>query len=284
MEYTEQEFNEIFLAENKYTQHIPAYIREYPKFCRLLIIFSNYLKLAVDSIEKISSQLNLNTARGSVLETIAKRLDIDIEKPIINGVVDQDLYERMLKIAILGNGLKRNSKADRNSLSKITSIFNDIIKCEIGDKGISTISQLPMYINIGITVTTTTWSTQMLEKYVLPQITGVRMIVNYMLNNDNYFGFDSDTVVNIVTSVINTTAEIESDVNILYNAVQGQKLVTGLAVRDADNNVWVYLQQSQGWGNSGSNTVNGDIVVDPELGSSLQGWDKGKWSPTTIFK
>lgn len=284
MEYTEQEFNEIFLAENKYTQHIPAYIREYPKFCRLLIIFSNYLKLAVDSIEKISSQLNLNTARGSVLETIAKRLDIDIEKPITNGVVDQDLYERMLKIAILGNGLKRNSKADRNSLSKITSIFNDIIKCEIGDKGISTISQLPMYINIGITGTTTTWSTQMLEKYVLPQITGVRMIVNYMLNNDNYFGFDSDTVVNIVTSVINTTAEIESDVNILYNAVQGQELVTGLAVRDADNNVWVYLQQSQGWGNSGSNTVNGDIVVDPELGYSLQGWDKGKWSPTTILK
>lgn len=284
MEYTEQEFNEIFLAENKYTQYIPAYIREYPKFCRLLIIFSNYLKLAVDNMEKIISQLNLNTARGSVLETIAKRLDIDIEKPITNGVVDQDLYERMLKIAILGNGLKRNSKADRNSLSKITSVFNDIIKCEIGDKGISTISQLPMYINIGITGTTTTWSTQMLEKYVLPQITGVRMIVNYMLNNDNYFGFDSDTVVNIVASVINTTAEIESDVNILYNAVQGQELVTGLAVRDADNNVWVYLQQSQGWGNSGSNTVNGDIVVDPELGYSLQGWDKGKWSPTTIFK
>lgn len=284
MEYTEQEFNETFLVENKYTQHIPTYIREYPKFSKLLILFSNYIQQAVIQVEKISGQLNLNLARGAVLEKIAKRLDINVEKPIVNGEVDQSLYERMLKVAILGNGLKRNSKADRNSLSKITDIFSDILRCEIGDKGISSVSQLPMYINVGITGNTTTWNTQMLEKYVLPQITGVRMIVNYMLNNDNYFGFDSDTVVNIVTSVINTTAEIESDVNILYNAVQGQELVTGLAVRDADNNVWVYLQQSQGWGNSGSNTVDGDIVVDPELGYSLQGWDKGRWSPTSILK
>ena len=284
MEYTEQEFNEIFLSENKYTKHIPAYIRDYPKFCKLMVLFSNYINQVVTNLETILRQLNLNTAHGSVLETIAKRLGIEIEKPLVNGEVDQDLYERMLKIAILGNGLKRNSKADRNSLSKITDVFKDIIRCEIGDKGISSVSQLPMYINIGITGTTTTWNTQMLEQYVLPQITGVRMIVNYMLNNDNYFGFDVNTVIDIVASVADSTADIEADVNILYNAVQGYELKTGLSVRDGDNNVWVYLVDSGGWGNSGPNAQNGDIVVDPELGYSLQGWDNGKWCPTTIFK
>lgn len=289
--YTEQEFEEEFMKENKYTAHLPAYIREYPKFLKLLIMFSNYIQLCCDDLEYILSQLNLSTAHGAMLEKIAERLDITIEKPIVNGVVNQSLYEQMLKIAILGNGLKRNSKADRDSLSKLPDVFNSISKVEIKDYGVLNVQQqnkTPMLINVRVTGKNDTWNSDLLEKYVLPNITGVRMIINYLIDNNNYFGFDINTVVNIIGDIVMTTEQVtqealNSRAEELGYSLANNKLMTGITLRDSDNNCWVYMKSENTWVNQGQ-VENGTVVVDPNLGYSIQGWDKGRWVDTTIIE
>ena len=45
-----------------------------------------------------------------------------------------------------------------------------------------------MYIYISIVGANDTWTTEMLEKYVFPNITGVGVVVNYRLDNNIYFG------------------------------------------------------------------------------------------------
>lgn len=285
--FENSDFDEKYRKENKYTRLIPAYIREYPKFIDLMKIFSNYIQSSVDTVEYILNKLNITDATGDILEKIAERLDICIEKPLKeNGTVDQELYEQQLKIAILGNGLKRTSTANRESLSKLVNIFSSIIKCEITDYSNSSVSQTPMTVQIDITGTNDIWSREMLEQYVLPNITGVRIVVNYILNNNMYFGHDIHDVINIIGSINLATLNVTQEA--LYaKAVElgysSSELVLGITITDAEDNGWSYINNTTGWMNKGT-VVNGQDIYDESIGYGIQGWDRGKWADTTVIK
>jgi hypothetical protein len=285
MNYSETEFNKIFLKENKYTEHVPAYIREYSKFFKLLTLFSNYINIANDYLETILSQLNLSKAHGAVLEKIAERLDIKIEKPVdVNGNYDKTLYEEMLKLAILGNGTKRNSRADRNSLSKVKDVFDSIRSIEITDYAKGKSGNPEMFLDIAITGDNDLWTTDLVDKYVIPKITGVRTILTYLLSNSLYFGFDRQDVI-VVIGTINKSTE---DVTIaLLNAKAkelGNENIVGSTIKDATGNYWVYVGGDVQWSNEGENVIEGSAVIDTSRGYSIQGWDKGRWAQTKVFK
>lgn len=289
MTYNEDEFNSIFLKENKYTNHVPAYIREYPKFFKLLKLFSNYISIANDYLEVILNQLNLSNAHGAILEKIAERLDIYIEKPVdSSGNYNKSTYEEMLKIAILGNGLKRNSKSDRNSINKIKDIFKSIKTIEIIDyakgKVKNSEKNLNMFIDFIITGTNDLWSPAILEKYVLPNITGVRTLGTYLLNNNIYFGFDRQDVITIIGNIDVITENVTVELlDARVNELNVKKTV-GVTLKDASNNYWTYVSGDDKWVNNGASVVEGSNVIDESVGYSIQGWDKGRWAKINIIK
>lgn len=287
MVYTEQEFESIFKKENKYTTHVPAYIRAYPKFFMLLKLFSNYINVSNDYLETILSQLNLSSAHGAILEKIAERLDIKIEKPIDkDGNYSQNLYEEMLKLAIIGNGLKRNSRADRNSISKIKEMFNSIRTLEVSDraKEYTEKDKLRMLLNITVTGENNLWSTTMLENYVIPKITGVRTLITYLLSNSLYFGFDRQDIIVIIGTINKPTEEITNTLLTAKAKELGKENVIGSAIKDSTGNYWVFVSGGAQWKNAGENIVEGETVVDESEGYSIQGWDKGRWAQTKVLK
>lgn len=286
MNYSETEFNKVFLKENKYTSHVPAYIREYSKFFKLLTLFSNYINIANDYLETILSQLNLSKAHGAVLEKIAERLDIKIEKSVdVNGNYDKTLYEEMLKLAILGNGAKRNSRADRNSLSKVKDVFDSIRYIEITDYAKSKSENPPkMSLNIAITGDNVLWTTDLVDKYVIPKITGVRTILTYLLSNSIYFGFDRQDVIVIIGTIGKPTEEVTIDLLNAKAEELGKENVVGSTIKDATGNYWVFVSGDTQWSNEGKNVIEGSNVIDTSRGYSIQGWDKGNWAQTKIFK
>lgn len=270
MEYTD----EVFLKENKHTELLPAYIREYNKFYRLLKMFSNYIQNAVDIVEGIIENFNLSAATGDVLNKIAQRLDIYIEEPLNeDGTVNEELYEQQLKIAILGNGLKRTSLANRDSLNKILGIFSSIRSCEITDYSV-TGSRIPMYIYISIVGANDTWTTEMLEKYVFPNITGVGVVVNYRLDNNIYFGFDTDNVL-LGTIDLATASVTQTALNNRAAELGVTTVVDGMAIVDNESAYWMYNKGT--WVDVGTVTVIGDTVIDPITGAAIRGWDNGQW-------
>lgn len=283
-EFYNSAFNERYLVENKNTKYIPAYIRDYPKFIRLLKLFSNYIQVAAKSIESILSQLNLNNASGNVLEKIAERLDIYIEKPLdSNGNIKQDLYESQLRIAILGNGLKKESKATRASIMKILDIFKSIIRIEVTDFSNSKDYPNPMTLQLDVVGNTDVWDTKMLEKYVFPDITGVNTIVTYLLNNDIYFGFDRNDIIVIVGSINIATQDVTQ--TILNNKAEelGVTPKLGTTITDSESNGWVFMDNTVGWKNKGT-VVDGEPVVNESEGYGVRGWDLGKWAQSKITK
>ena len=289
MVYSVEEFNNTFLCENKYTEHIPQYIREYPKFCKMLILFSNYIPLVNSNLEKIIKQLNLDDAHGAVLEKIAQRLNIFIEKPIReDGSVDQNLYEQELRIAIVGNGLKRNSQANRDSLAKLVNVFRSIVKCEITDYATRMDATTKMAIKVKVTGTNDIWSTELLEKYVFPNITGVGYVIQYLLSNHVYFGFDREDIVAIIGSIAYSTqgvsqAALYSKAEELGYTLENRKLKTGTTIEDSEGNGWIFMNSEIGWTNGGK-VESGDIVIDSSVGYSIQGWDKGRWAEITVIR
>lgn len=278
------DFASRYLVENKNTKHIPAYIRDYPKFLKLLILFSNYIRVASDSIETVLSKLNIENATGNVLEKIAERLDIYIEKPLNSaGEVNQDLYERRLRIAILGSGLKKESKASRASMMRILEIFKSILKLEITDFSNSKDYSNPMTLRLDVVGNTDVWSAKMLEKYVFPDITGVNTVVTYLLDNDIYFGFDRDDVIVIIGTVALTTENVTQEALNTKATELGVVLKVGSTITDANNNGWVYMDSTIGWVNQGD-VVEGSAVVSDADGYGVRGWDLGKWAQTKITK
>lgn len=274
---TEQEFNDLYLRENKNTKMIPTYLRDYEKFYRLMKIFSNYIQYSIDLVHSILNMLNINNAVGDVLEKIAQRLDIYIEKPINpDGTVNTTLYWQQLKIAILGNGLKRTSKADRNSLSKIIDIFTGIRRVEITDRAIQKENAIPMDIYITVVGTEDVWNRDMLEKYVLPNITGVGGVVSYLLDNDIYFGFDTENAIHIIGQIdIATESITQGALTQRANALGYTTLTLGITLTDSSGNNWVYLTTE--WENRGVNVVEGETVLNPDTGYAIRGWDEGQW-------
>lgn len=285
MIYSDQEFENIFLKENKYTEHVPAYIREYPKFFKLMKLFSNYINIANDYLEVILNQLNLSKAHGAMLEKIAERLDITIEKPVdASGNYDKTLYEEMLKLAILGNGLKRNSRADRNSLDKIKDVFGSIRSVETTDYAKSISGEPEMFLNVTITGDNDLWDTSLIEKYVMPKITGVRTILTYLLSNTLYFGFDRQDIVVIIGNINVTTENITNELLDAKVTELGKTKEIGTTLLDSDGNYWIYVGGDINWENAGENVTEGSAVIDASKGYSIQGWDKGRWAQTKVFK
>lgn len=281
------EVEELYLQENKYTEMIPSYLRDYPKFIRLMKMFSNYTQNSCNVIETILSKLNLQSATGDILEKIAQRINISIEKPLDeNGNVNQSLYEQQLKIAILGNGLKRNSKATRESLMKLTNIFSSIVRCEITDfsnfKGYAN----PMIVQLDIMGNAEVWSKEMLEKYVLPNITGIGIVVNYVLYNNIYFGFDKHNIIDIIGTINYATSSVTQE--LLYARAQelgysSSDLLLGITLTDLEGNGWTFINSTVGWENKGV-VQDGDSIIDEAIGYGIQGWDKGKWITTTVIE
>lgn len=285
MNYSETEFNKIFLKENKYTEHVPAYIREYSKFFKLLTLFSNYIDVSNGYLETILGQLNLSKAHGAVLEKIAERLDIKIEKLVdVNGNYDKTLYEEMLKLAILGNGTKRNSRADRNSLSKVKDVFDSIRSIEITDYAKGKSGNPEMFLDIVITGDNDLWTTDLVDKYVIPKITGVRTILTYLLSNSVYFGFDRQDVIVVIGTINKTTEEVTIDLLNAKAIELGKENIIGSTIKDATGNYWVYIGGDVQWSNEGENIIEGSDVIDTSRGYSIQGWDKGRWAQTKVFK
>lgn len=294
MVYSDEEFEDIFLKENKDTAHIPTYIREYNKFFRLCKLFSNYIRVAVSYIERILSQLNLSKAHGAILEKIAERLDISIEKPAdANGNYDQAIYEEMLKIAILGNGIKRNSRADRNSMNEIVKIFDSIRKVEITDYGKNDNNDLAMILNMRVIGNNDIWSPELLEKHVLPNITGVRMAVTYLLDNNIYFGFDmQELIVNVIESGFKNNPTQDDLNNYVYE--NNIRKSPGITIIDLSNNYWVFEGESLGWVNESikiPDIKNGDRIDAAKHSKSettdnymIRGWDEGSWAKSKIIK
>lgn len=282
---TVAEIEEKYLQENKYTETIPSYLRDYPKFIRLMKMFSNYLQDSCNVVNTILSKLNLSKASGDILEKIAQRLDISIEKPLDeHGNVNQTLYEQQLKIAILGNGLKRNSKATRESLMQLTKIFETIVRCEITDFSNFDGYPNPMVVKLDIMGNAEVWSKEMLEKYVLPNITGLGIIVNYVLYNNMYFGFDEHDVIKIIGTINSATSSVTQQALTARAAELGYTdLVLGITLTDLESNGWVYINSTLGWENQGAVTDGADII-NPAVGYGIQGWDKGKWVTTSVIE
>lgn len=284
---TVAELEEKYLVENKYTKMIPSYLRDYPKFIKLMKMFSNYVQESCDVIEKILSKLKLSKATGDILEKIAERLNISIEKPLDEyGNVNQWLYEQQLKIAILGNGLKRTSKASRESLSKITQIFDSIVRYEITDFSNSEGHPYPMTVQVDVMGTADVWSREMLEKYVLPNITGIGTVINYVLYNNMYFGFDRHDVIEIIGTINLGTSSVTQSALYTKAAELGyalEDLKLGITITDSENNGWVFINPTVGWENR-ANVENGQGVFDPAVGYGIQGWDKGQWTTTTVIE
>jgi len=283
---TEEQFIQEYLVENIHTKHIPTYLRDYPKFTKLMLGFSNYIKKMSSVIEFIISKLNLSQATGDILEKLAQRLDIYIEKPVDdNGNVIQELYEQQLKIAILGNGLKRTSNATRNALEQLLQIFKTITRMEITDFGIeSKINPAYMTVAISVRGTNETWTSDILEEYVFPNITGVGPTVNYLLDNQLYFGFDENYT--IIGEINEHTANVSNSLLDARVIELNNYPAIGQALIDSDGNCWCCYSIQNGsdnlWQNKGQITTDLELI-NPGQGYAIQGWDKGNWSKLNVI-
>lgn len=276
-EFSNAEFEEKYLTENKYTKQIPAYIRDYNKFCKLLILFSNYINTATVTLEQILNKLNVNSATGNILEMLAKRYDINIDKPVDeHGNVNQELYETQLKLAILSVGIKKSSVSNRTSLNNIMSIISGINRINIFDSN-------QMSINISMSEDSTAINSSLLEKYLIPNITGVNTVVTYLLSNSVYFGFDRDDAIQIIGSITETTENVTQSLLDTTAENLGITPVIGSTIIDGSGNGWVYMNSQ--WINRGATTVDdeGKTVIDEIEGYAIRGWDIGKWAQTKVL-
>lgn len=181
------------LKENEATKYIPQYIREYPKFLKLMLLFSNYIESANSTLEVILDKLNLSNATGDILEKIAKRCGISVVIPFkADGTIDTELYEERLKIAILCNGTKRRSASTRVELEKLSQLTDKIQKCEITDFAIVKGASSPMTVNVEVTGSTEAIDNQLLNDVIVPNVTGVNTGISYILYGSILFGFDRE--------------------------------------------------------------------------------------------
>ena len=112
-------------------------------------------------------------------------------------------FDTNLKIAILGSGLKRKSDSGReNLISTILSLFKDIkkVELEVPALTIRTTEQIlnPMTANITIygeiggENANAKTITEIIEQYILPEITGVQWNITYIKYGLDLFAFDKD--------------------------------------------------------------------------------------------
>lgn len=178
-------------------QSIENDTRSYRRFFRLLKILSNYIGNSFDQIEQIIQETNLDIARESMLETIAKRLGVIVEKPIDDeGKIDHTLYEERLKIAILGRGAKRVAVSSFADIDRIKEIYPDTT-IEATDFSILAQNPVPMQLNISMFGPSSAFNEKLLEQDVLSRVTGVLKEQSYIQYGKNLFAFDSDIDVDV---------------------------------------------------------------------------------------
>jgi len=183
------------LEETKFTKEAPAYLRNYPKFWNLIKLFSNYVQDASNVLANILSNLNLRDASGDILNQIAKRYGIDVEKPIDeNGNVEIEKYNSILKFAILGNGIQRSSGGDRSTFNNLLKLLGNIKSMEIRDyrNDPSTPTEKPMVVSADFIGIDPNIDADIIHNYLVPDVTGVNLVVSYLPFNGTLFGYDLD--------------------------------------------------------------------------------------------
>lgn len=104
-------------------------------------------------------------------------------------------YEEILKVAIKGAAVKRASNSGRQNLKEtLEGIFEEIERVDIYDKGLTNeeekmSSEIVIYGNIE------SYTSELIEKYLLPNITGVSWTVIYIPYGKNLFGFDKNEFI-----------------------------------------------------------------------------------------
>lgn len=241
-------------VENSITKRIPQYIRQYEGFTKFIKLLTNYILGSVNVGENIINLMNLDNTTGDVLVKIANKLDVTINKNYNSaGEPDLNTYYKGLKIAIFGEQTKRLSDGSlidlKNSLkTTIPNISNIVIQ-----------DNQDMTVNIQIEGDLADIDKDIINNYILPKVTGVRFIVQYILYEKDLFAFDSDeSIRNKEGNTVFAKDVNGNDTNmfVLFDA-------NGNAIPDSESPYY----------------YNNQRVKAAHYGKL--GWDKGEWTEIT---
>ena len=194
--------SEFDYRENKYTDKVPAYIRQYNLY-DFLKALTNYIKTGEDALEEVCRCSNINFAKGDLLIKLGRKIGAAIPTQI--SVTDKDALVQA-RIVIRGTILNAASDATgKNLINIISNLYPtiDTSNIVVEDNGIKVDTSdmsyiLRIYANLG------TEDTKYIKQYLMPKYLGVDNelqlvygnIMAFDKNEDNpdiqanYYGWD----------------------------------------------------------------------------------------------
>lgn len=190
---TREEVIALYGKENRLTEDTPSYVKSYERFYLLEKLISNYILEALSVVEKINNELDINIASGDMLTKMCRRMGIEVDIPKLDdGNIDQETYEKRLRLAIIAQNTKRRSKGNRKELMDALNALSYVVNYNIKDFSTAEGDKQTL---VSVLIVTDSEDKaiypNLLYNQLFPNVTGVPFNSNYIKSGEAIFSYVS---------------------------------------------------------------------------------------------